>query len=207
MNHNEAWDLIPWFVNGRAPADQYARLEQHLTRCPECRAEVAAQRQIMTAMQAPQTLESMPHASLQKLWMRIDGQPAVPALPTPASQRPKLAAWVAAAVAAQVLLLGVLTVVLLSTRGPGGGNDGAFRTVSSPPDAAGSAAVRAVFASEMQVGELQALLERAHLRIVGGPTAEGVLTLGLESPSDDAAHALAVVRTDPAARFAEPIGH
>jgi hypothetical protein len=66
--------------------------------------------------------------------------------------------------------------------------------------------VRAVFAPEMRLADLQALLERAHLRIVNGPSAEGVLTLALVAASDDAAQALAILRADPAARFAEPIG-
>jgi hypothetical protein len=66
--------------------------------------------------------------------------------------------------------------------------------------------VRAVFAPETRLGDMQALLERAHLRIVNGPSAEGVLTLALAATSDDAAQALALLRAHPATRFAEPIG-
>lgn len=206
MNHREAWELIPWFVNGRTAADQEARLRQHLEQCPECRAEVAAQRELKLAMQMPPTVESMPHTSFQRLLQRIDGQPdATPQ--TRQRRRAGLAGWLAAAVVVQAVLLGVLTIALLQARDPGVDEGADFRTVSSQPAAAGAPAVRAVFATGMRLGELQALLERAHLRIVGGPTPEGVLTLALETPSDDAARALALVRADPAALFAEPIGH
>jgi hypothetical protein len=207
MNHRDAWDLIPWFVNGRAAAAQRARLQQHLEQCPECRAEVSAQRDLLLAMQAPPTVEAMPHASLQKLWSRIDEQPAEAAPQAPPRRRVGVAGWLAAAIAAQALLLGVLTVALVNARNAGTDDGADFRTVSSPAATPGAPAVRAVFAPEMRLGQLQVLLERAHLRIAGGPTPEGVLTLALEAPSDDAARALAVLRADPAARFAEPIGH
>jgi hypothetical protein len=104
----------------------------------------------------------------------------------------------------QALLLGLLSAQLLKQRGSG--DTAEFRTVSAPAVQPAAGVVRAVFAPDMRLGELQALLERAHLRIVSGPSAEGVLTLALASSGDDAAQALALVRTHPAARFAEPIG-
>lgn len=206
MNHNQAWELIPWFVNGSASVDQCAKVEQHIEHCPRCRAEITAQRELMQAMRTPPLVESMPHASLQKLWTRIDGgegsMPAPVPVETPARRRHGVTRWLAAAVAAQALLLGVLFFALLDARG----ERGEYRTVSSIAAASATPAVRAVFAAEMTLGELQALLERAHLRIVNGPSAEGVLTLALAAPTDDAAQALAILRAHPAARFAEPIG-
>jgi anti-sigma factor RsiW len=207
MNHREAWELIPWYVNGRAAAAACARLERHMELCAGCRAEVTAQRELMLAMQTRPLVESMPHASLQNLRARIDGGGAAPApATTPRRRRPGLAGWLAGAVAAQALLLVVLSIALLNAQGGGAGDGGAYRTVSSPAAVPGAPAVRAVFAPEMRLGDLQALLERAHLRIVNGPSAEGVLTLALAAASDDAVQALAILRADPAARFVEPIG-
>jgi anti-sigma factor RsiW len=209
MKHSESWELIPWFVNGRASAEQCEQVEQHMAQCPQCRAEIAAQRELMQAMRTPPAVENMPHASLQKLWARIDGgEGAIPA-PVPAEmpqrRRPGLARWLAAAVVVQAVLLGVLSFALLGARGDGRA-DGAYRTVSSASPGSATPAVRAVFAAEMTLGELQALLQRAHLRIVNGPSAEGVLTLALAAQGDDAAQALAILRAHPAARFAEPVG-
>jgi anti-sigma factor RsiW len=212
MNHAQAWELIPWFVNGTASAEQCERVEQHLEHCPHCRAEIAAQRELLQAMRTPPAVESMPHASLQKLWSRIDGGEGAMPAPVPADaptrRRPGVARWLAAAVVVQAVLLGVLFFALLDARGTGDAS-GAYRTVSSASATTGSSnapAVRAVFAPEMPLGELQALLERAQLRIVNGPSAEGVLTLALANPRGDAAQALAILRAHPAARFAEPIG-
>lgn len=206
MNHDEAWQLIPWFVNGRASAQQCARMERHIEQCAACGAEVAAQREIMLAMQTRPAVESMPHASLQKLWTRIDGEAPLPTAVRPPTRRVGVTGWLAAAVAAQAVLLGVLSVALLHARG-GTADADSYRTVSTPATVAGAPAVRAVFAPDMKLGELQALLARANLRIVNGPTAEGVLTLAMVPPATDADRALTVVRTNPSARFAEPVGH
>ncbi|HXR51059.1 MAG TPA: anti-sigma factor, partial [Steroidobacteraceae bacterium] len=71
MNHRQAWDLIPWFVNGSAPESRSEPLQRHLAECPACRDEVAAQRSLMQAMKTRPLVENMPHGSLQKLWTRI----------------------------------------------------------------------------------------------------------------------------------------
>lgn len=206
MNHTDAWDLIPWVVNGRAAADQSTRFERHLTHCAECRAELDAQRELMQSMQTRPTVETMPHASLQKLWARIDGEPPVRSSAAPVPRRwPGQSGWLAAAVVVQTALLGVLSIVLLNSRDTPT-DQGAYRTVSSPAAIADTPAVRAVFAPDTRLGELQVLLERAHLHIVNGPTAEGVLTLALATPAGDAQQALSMLRADPHARFVEPIG-
>ena len=211
MNHSETFDLIPWFVNGRASAEQCAQVEQHVEQCAHCRGEIAAQRGLMQAMRTKPTVESMPHASLQKLWARIDGGAgsavAAPvAANMPHRRRPGLTGWLAAAVVVQALLLGVLALVMLDQRDGTAGEAATYRTVSTPAAAPTVGVVRAVFAPETRLGDLQALLEHAHLRIVNGPSAEGVLTLALAGNSDDAAQALTLLRAHPATRFAEPIG-
>jgi hypothetical protein len=212
MNHRQAWDLIPWFINGSAPDSRSALLEHHLRECPECRAEVEAQRAIMQAMKTRPLVENMPHGSLQKLWARIDAQavpaaePSARAIPDTIRIRqrpPRMAMWLAAAIAMQALLLGAVTLLLM--RLPP--EEAAYRTVSSPTAATAAPSLRAVFTPDMTLGELQALLERAGLRIVNGPTPEGVYTLaGTQRSNADPARPLAVLRSHPATRFAEPIG-
>lgn len=205
MNHTTAWNLIPWFVNGRASNREREALESHIGQCPECRAEVEAQHGLMNAMQTTPVVESMPHASLQKLWQRIEADPAVPA-PEPARLRQsRLVGWLAAAVAAEALLLGVFTTVLYHSRGTGA-VPAEFRTVTSAPAAAVAPGIRAVFSPAMTLGELQDLLSQAGLRIANGPTEYGVYTLAPVSPDADTRQALQVLRAHPAARFAEPIG-
>jgi anti-sigma factor RsiW len=204
MNHKHAWDLIPWLVNGSIAEPKRESLQRHLAECPACREEVAAQRELLQAMKTRPQVESMPHGSLQKLWSRIDASPE-PLRETVAVPRsPRVLRWLTAAVVLQALLLGLLATLLL--RSPGAADRALYQTVSAPATAAGAPSVRAVFSPDMTLGELQALLERARLRIVNGPSPEGVYTLATATPADDPRQALLTLRAHPAARFAEPIG-
>lgn len=209
MNHRHAWDLIPWLVNGTVAENDRAGLQHHVENCAACREEIEVQRALLQGMRTRPQVESMPHGSLQKLWQRIDAQQFdeqadAPMHGTAATTRsPRTLRWLAAAVVLQAVLLGVLATILL--RGPQGQTDGAYRTVSTPATAPGPASVRAVFSPDMTLGELQALLERAHLRIVNGPSPDGVYTLATASRNDDPKQALLTLRAHPAARFAEPI--
>jgi len=206
MNHRNAWDSIPWLVNGSASDDERAALEQHLLGCAECRAEVDAQRTLLQGMQTRPLVEKMPHASFQKLTARIDADRAIaPHKPVRQRRAPRMVQWLAAAVVVQALLLGTLFVALL--RDQTGVNEAPYRTVSSPAAPSGKATVRAVFAMDMTLGELQALLERAHLRIMDGPSADGVYTLAPTGAGADNRQALLTLRAHPAVRFAEPLVH
>ena len=202
MNHKHAWELIPWYVNGTISESRRDSLQLHLEQCSRCRDEVESQRALMQGMKTRQPVQAMPHASLQKLMARIDAEPAEQ--PATSARPPRALRWLTAAVVLQALIMGTLAAALLRTRPEAA--PAAYQTVSSPAGASGAASVRAVFSPQMSLGELQALLERAHLRIVNGPTPEGVYTLATLDAGDDPGLALLTVRAHPAARFAEPIG-
>jgi Putative zinc-finger len=203
MNHDTAWDLIPWFVNGSASAQDSADLEQHLGQCADCRAEICAQQAILRAMSRGAVVESMPNASLQKLWSRIDA-PSGKAEAAAAPRRSPAVRWLTAAVIVQALMMGALLAMVKSSQQSAAP---AFRTVSSPAVPVAAPGVRAVFASSLTLGGLQSLLTQAHLQIVAGPSADGVYSLALQSSADDVNQALLAVRAHPAARFAERIGN
>jgi anti-sigma factor RsiW len=204
MNHTTAWNLIPWFVNGRAAERDRESLHAHLAQCPQCRAEVEAQRSLLNAMQTTPVVESMPLASLQKLWQRIDAHPAVPVPQQPQRLRQtRLVGWLAAAVAVEALLLGTLSAVLYHGHQAAPGE---FRTVSSASAMPVAPGVRAVFSPALTLGELQALLSEARLKIAAGPSEAGVYTLSPLTPGDDPRQAVQILRAHPASRFVEPIG-
>ena len=50
LRHQEAWELIPWYVNGTLVEGEAAQVEEHLERCPLCRREVAANRTLAAAL-------------------------------------------------------------------------------------------------------------------------------------------------------------
>ena len=204
MNHRDAWDLIPWLINGRLDAGQRAGVERHLDECAECRSELQVQCELMQAMNARPLVEAMPRASLRRLWDRIDAEslPAQTAAAAPVPARARRLRWLAAAAAGIVLALGLA----LTLGGPWRGSPQAeYRTVSDPGAAPAAGSIRAVFAGDLTVAELQALLQEAGLRARSGPTASGVYTLA-PAPAQDPRVALEILRSHPGVRFAEPAG-
>ena len=203
MNHKHAWDLIPWYVNGTVSDSKRDGLVFHLEQCSQCRDEVETQRALMQGMKtAPAGGKHAARLAAETdAAHRCRSRAAAPGR----SRAPaRTLRWLTAAVVLQALMLGVLATLLL--RSPRGEVPALYQTVSSPAPAADAASVRAVFSPDMTLGELQALLERAHLRIVNGPSPDGVYTLATSSVGDDPRQALLTLRAHPAARFAEPIG-
>jgi hypothetical protein len=80
-----------------------------------------------------------------------------------------------------------------------------YRTLSTPAAQLAGGQIRAVFASELSLGNLQALLSGSRLSVIGGPTEAGVFTLALDDETGSVDAALAGLRRNPAVRFAEPI--
>ena len=114
MNHQQAWDLIPWLENDTLAVVEREELEQHLADCPQCREEVQAQRARLQAIIAGPRVEAMPRASLQKLWARVDAGSAPPAGKAPPLPHPRAAfSWRTATAAAVILVLGASMLVLL----------------------------------------------------------------------------------------------
>jgi hypothetical protein len=218
--HDEAFELIPWLVNGRLSSEDRDGLERHLVDCEDCRREVDAQRRLRTAIrQVESNIEYAPQASFQKLWARIEesdpgavsggaidhqGRPsdAPAAASQAASQRRR---WMMAA--ATVLAVGLGLLVASQWRGMMPDGAAAYRTVTTPPvqpDRAGQ--IRAVFSPSVTVEELTSMVSENRLTIVGGPSDSGVYTLAVQ-PGEDlpVADAIARLRSDPRVRFAEPV--
>jgi len=212
--HRESWELLPWLVNGRLEDGEARRVEAHLRLCQPCREEYAAQRRIHEIIAADATVERMPSAGLNKLRQRIGeahagAGDAAPALPPPQREARPTPRWpwrnrlLAASVGAVALAVGLdASTIWHAWRRP---EAAAYYTVSSTPSPHPEAVVRAVFAPNLTVAELQALLDDAHLRIVAGPTEAGVYSLAADaSPSTD--WSLRRLRAHDTVRFAEAIG-
>jgi len=199
MTHVEAWDQIPWLINGSLDEAASVRLQDHLQHCAACREEVRMQRALLQAMTDAPRVEAMPPASLQKLWDRIDaGQPAAARRAGPPDMRNPASRYRVAAVAALGLLAGAASMFMIQQLG--GERQGAYRAVS---DVTGPVQgdLRVVFDSGMTLQQMQAVLERTGMQITAGPSASGVYTLAGEG----AQPALEMLREDPQVRFAEPV--
>ena len=219
-SHDEAFELIPWLVNGRLPQEHLPWIERHVAECDVCRREVEVQRRLRKAIRRDDSnVEFAPHASFQKLWSRIEAsaqgaasddgidrgvdRSSLPPGEHPAESRPRR--WMLAA--ATVLAVGLGLLLALSWRAQSPGPAADYRTAAAPsavPDRDGQ--IRVVFSPNVTVDELTRIVTETRLKIVDGPSDSGVYTLtvqpGQDLPVEDV---LVRLRRDPRVRFAEPV--
>ena len=43
ISHREAWELLPWYVNGALEAPEVSQVEVHLASCARCSSELSVQ--------------------------------------------------------------------------------------------------------------------------------------------------------------------
>jgi anti-sigma factor RsiW len=216
--HAEAWALLPWLANGRIAPEEREWVEAHVQTCAECRAELAAQRMVVShvtrtdAAPAP-AAASDEQRSFNKLWARIEAaeSASMPITGTgsaaaPATRSSRTVRWLAAAVVVQALGLGALGMAFNQDRGASSSPD--IRTVSDSETRLNAPAVTVVFAPDASISSINTLLEHQGLSIVEGPGLQGNFTAEL-SPDAVASGAsaesvAAVMKKDPNVTLAEP---
>ncbi len=230
MTHDDAWHALPFFVNGTLRGSTRADLDAHLALCAECRTEVAMQARVRDALVLEDERQETAQSSFDQLWERITdhhsvvegamgtgagaaadtgrGGGAVTVAPAAATARRRPASgmlkWLVAAVVVEGI--GLVTLGAMTWNGSAGLSPNAdYRTLSTPAAALAGGQIRAVFASDLALGNLQALLSISRLSIVGGPTEAGVYTLALGDENGSVDAALTGLRQSAAVRFAEPI--
>lgn len=212
VRHRQAWDAIPWVVNGSASEAQRLRVQRHVDACADCRDELARQRAMQAAMTREQAPATDVEAGLQRLWARVDSAEdeaaAVPAaVAGRASQRPRLLlAALATAVVVEAVALSVLGIGLLSRDEGSGG----YRTLAdaAAPDA-GKAAIRIVAGPQMSLGDLQRVLLDLELEIVAGPNQAGAYALAPRAGRVASAaldEQVVRLRATPGLLLVEPVG-
>ena len=203
-SHQAVSELLPWYVNGTLGEEERARIDAHLAACATCRAALSFEQQVYASLHAPGGVEYMPAASLKKLQARLDGAPAVPPVSPPAprvSRRMPWAGLMAACVAALAVAVSLLAAGRLTQRGPAE-LPGSYYTVTAATRRPPGEVIRAVFAPDLTVEQLQGVLDGARLRIVSGPSEAGVYSLA-STTSQPVAASLTALRRSAAVRFAE----
>ena len=232
--HRQSWDLIPWLVNDTLDNGLREMVEAHLRNCTDCREELAFQRRVQAGMieRAPDDDAAAP-AALARLFERIDAEDGATAddagydplaieraRPSTASgtgaRQRRLSRWLAAAVVVEALgLIGL--GILLAGHPDATVQDGAYKTLSQDLQPPTRAQIRLVPSPTLSVGDLQALLGEAGLRIVDSNAGGTILALGFDHlaglPEDEAAavrrrqidEALRRLRASSGVLLAEPI--
>jgi anti-sigma factor RsiW len=196
--HDEAEELLPWYVTGRLDQIDRERVEKHLTDCASCQAQLRLERRLADEYRAysPQV-----EASWMRLRKRIE-----PTLPKRAPARPATAfgwrSWsrpaVAMAMAAQLAIVALTAGTVRYFAHP----DAAYRALGSAPVSASANAV-VMFQPETKEEQLRRLLNASGAELVGGPTDADAYVLHIAPAGRSAA--LTELRARPEVVMAEPI--
>ena len=216
--HARCWRQLPWWVNGTLSSDEANRIEQHVTACRECTAELELQRALQAQLRDGDPVLMAPQSAWQSMSARLDSEDEALARGhfklgsgTGSARR-----W---AVAAQALLIvGLTTVVWQQAKSPDVTAERTdallqprYETLTSNSEVAPEGVVRVVFRPDATLVAVNALLRELSTQIVAGPTEAGVYMLSMPSPavngSSDQAALLKSLRGDARVIFAEPGEH
>ncbi|MGF1476106.1 MAG: hypothetical protein ACFB6S_11140 [Geminicoccaceae bacterium] len=200
ISDQEAWDLIPWYVNRTLDPWQMEAIDEMMARDPALRAEVAAQRRLAEGVSSLAILDSQVERSLADIRKRIDTSgPARNRIQTRSSQLGRLTGWLRAgkilvwpaglgAVAAAALVL-VVQQPDDATRPTA---TAPFQTLTTEPSVAEPGDIRLKAAPDVGVEALADLFEAHDLEVLEGPSPGGIYTLRPKGREDRASIAAAL---------------
>jgi hypothetical protein len=194
--HRELQDLLPWYVTGRLEPEEQARVQAHLSGCPECQAEAELQRRL-----APE-IGGLPldvDAGWRRMRQRIEAEQAAPMRARAAALARPLATgwtpWLGWAMAASLLV--VVMIARLPSDAPGQYHVLGSRQTAQPGN------VMVIFKPETTERQLREILRTDGARLVDGPTAAGAYVLNVAAGERPAA--LTRLRASGQVLAAEPI--
>ncbi|MGH9381668.1 MAG: zf-HC2 domain-containing protein [Thermoanaerobaculia bacterium] len=197
--HDEIVELLPWRVNDTLSTEETRRVDDHLARCPSCRAARAAEERLAAALASIPESEAGLEAGLSRLRAELAREQRRGWLRRQPTRRQLLAAVLAQG----IVLAGLLGLVAWLLRPAPRAQ---FHTLSVPgavETAVAGPRLRLVVDPGMRTSELRRLLAAAGCRIVDGPTPAGVFTIEAEAGTVD--QALATLRASAGVRLAEPV--
>ena len=196
--HEQAQQLLPWYVNGTLEAGEMAMVEAHLTDCADCRADLAAEQALARDVAAlPIDVET----AWSALSERIDakGPPRRLAEPVPFLRRKVAMGWALGGPLAAAAAVAFAVAIVPGAPSPAGET---YRALGSAPMAQpGNALV--MFRPDARDVDLRAALTKAGARVVDGPTATGAYIVRIAP--DSRGRAIDGLRATPQVVLAEPI--
>lgn len=148
-------DLLPWLANGTLEEPERNAVEQHVSTCSDCQAELQLLQNLRTTMQA-QAQPGAGELGLQRLLRSVRQRPAA---------RPR---WLLPVALAAGLVIALQAGLLIQMHT----NETVYAPLSGP--VAGAGVLQVQFAPDAREADLRALLRETGARIVDGPSAAGV---------------------------------
>jgi hypothetical protein len=214
--HQKAWEILPWYVNGTLAGHEQEFVARHILKCQSCADEVARCQTIASAVRSDKEAAWTPSADhLARLMERVD-RASTSAAPDHwrirvrewsekirlhFQETPSLFRWALAAQTAAIVLL-TAAIMWQASVAP-------YRTLSDAGSAPepGRVHLQVIFADDITEREIRTLLSSLGATIVAGPTPMAVYLVALagddrEGPARTQ-ETLTVLRAHPKVRFAE----
>ena len=195
--HDEVQQLLPWFANRTLGDAEREQVEAHLAQCAECRAELAAERQLAAAIESSAASDTGPSWERMKQKLEAAGKPDFrPAAPFWMRRVPL--AWAIAGPMAAAAAIAILFVNLPATPSP----QPQYHALGTA-DISRPANLVVQFQSSSRVSDMQQALQSADARLISGPTPTGAYLLYVDPPRRQLA--LKQLRDSQAVSLAQPI--
>lgn len=164
--HDEAEELLPWYVNGQLDEADRARVDAHLSSCAYCRKQLALERRLIDEFQA---MAPEVESGWTRLRDRIE-RPEATRITRPARPAPLAQSWafltrpaIAALAAAQFAFVVIASATLVSLGKP------AYHTLGSA-SAPATGNVIVMFRADATEQDIRNVLRSAGASLVDGPT-------------------------------------
>jgi anti-sigma factor RsiW len=178
LNHEAAWDLLPWLVNGSLSGSEREQVEAHLRDCLTCRREIQVQKNLHRLVRQAATIPVSPQKGYEALMREVDVR----------EQPSMLPAWIADLVkrnrsrlpsprmvaVTTFGLAGLVLAILALPPDPLTGTARApeYRTLTG--DSSGEASIISiVFSGQATERDVARLVDQVDGQVLTGPTAAG----------------------------------
>ena len=209
-NHDEVWQLLPWYLNGSLDDSEAVNVRTHLGECLVCAREVRRLRRLEQAVRVP-----IEHAAASQSFARFNSQLIRQSRPQSrlgTALRRFLGLFepvpLAAGAAVLVLSSAITAAIVLNGDADAGNSNQSFETLGAQQLSAsrlGQPQLRVVLRDGFDAPQLAAWLSANEAELIDGPSDIGVLTVGLTLGKRDFEQRLAEIRADSATLFVEPI--
>jgi hypothetical protein len=201
FDHERAFELLPWLINGTLSGSERDSVETHVRDCLTCRIALREQQRLLTMIKGQPTVPLSAAHGFEQLQRRLSLESAVSARrPRRFFQLTPTTGLIALAAA-----LGAVAFTLwLDSSGNAGNERGAYTTLGRDAPA-GAVRLDIVFADETTENDMRALLNEIGATLVGGPSEIGRYTVRLESSElteADVAALMQRLKRDTRVRFA-----
>lgn len=203
--HQEVWDLLPWYVNHSLDPAEQDFVRKHVKTCVTCRIEINQQQQLLEKIQQPDLLQQVSQVSFAQLKKRMQEQ-SKPSQEQKIFSHQFLGFVKYTALAASLLLLAMPFMLNLPTDDPELKGD--YRTLANPAEGEHkNNIIRIVFAEHSGTEQIETILNGVSGHIIKGPSKNGIYEVQIgnrQANSLEINDAISQLRKNSLVVFAEP---